>query len=60
MNNKTVIVKVIGRLPSTSENGNILIKLSESAAKKLNVRDEKFLVELTYSLPEEITQVNPN
>lgn len=60
MNEKTVTVKVIGRLPATSENGNVLIKLSESAAKKLNVLDEKFLVELTYSLPEEITSVNPN
>ena len=60
MNERTVVVKVVGHLPSTSENDNILIKLSESAAKKLNVRDEKFLVELSYSLPEEITRVDPN
>lgn len=60
MNERTVVVKVIGRLPSTSENENVLIKLSESAAKKLNVLDEKFLVELSYSLPEEITRLHSN
>ena len=54
MNNKTVSVKVIGKLPSTSGNENILIKLSESAAKKLNVLDDKFLVEITYTASEEI------
>jgi len=60
MNNKTVTVKVIGRLPSTSDNENVLIKISESAAKKLNVLDEKFLVEISYTAPEEITITGTN
>ncbi|MBA3649490.1 MAG: LysM peptidoglycan-binding domain-containing protein [Chitinophagales bacterium] len=48
MNNRTVSVKVIGKLPATSENHNILIKLSSSAAKQLGVLDAKFQVELQY------------
>ena len=52
MNHKSIKVKVIGKLPATSENENVAIKISESAAKKLNVLDEKFLVELTYMAPE--------
>jgi LysM repeat protein len=60
MNNKTVTVKVIGRLPSTSDNENVLIKISGSAAKKLNVLDEKFLVEISYTAPEEISLTGTN
>jgi rare lipoprotein A (peptidoglycan hydrolase) len=52
MNNKTITVKIMGRLPATSENENVLIKISESAAKQLNVRDEKFLVQLEYAVSE--------
>lgn len=48
MNNKTVTVKVIGKLPSTAENEHIIIKLSASAAKALNILDDKFRVELSY------------
>jgi LysM repeat protein len=48
MNGRTVMVKVIGKLPATSENENVLIKISGSAAKKLGVLDEKFLAELSY------------
>ncbi len=48
MNNKSVQVKVIGRLPNTPENENILIKLSGSAAQELNAVDDRFLVQLSY------------
>ena len=48
MNGKTVDVKVIGKLPVISENENIMIKISSSAAKKLGVLDEKFLVEVSH------------
>lgn len=48
MNNKTVTVKVIGKLPATSENEHLIIKLSASAAKSLNILDDKFRVELSY------------
>ncbi len=48
MNNKSLQVKVIGRLPNTPENENILIKLSGSAAQALNAVDDRFLVQLSY------------
>jgi LysM repeat protein len=48
MNNKSIQVKVIGRLPNTPENENILIKLSGSAAQALNAVDDRFLVQLSY------------
>jgi histone H3/H4 len=60
MNNKTIRVKVIGKLPDTGENKNILIRISESAAKQLNALDEKFLVEITYSAEELATVSGTN
>jgi len=60
MNNKTIKVKVIGKLPATSENDNVLIKLSQSAAKQLNALDEKFLVEVNYTAPEVISSAGTN
>ena len=48
MNGKTVTVKVIGKLPATSANEHVLIKISGAAAKKLGVLDEKFLVAIYY------------
>ncbi|MFI5135041.1 MAG: LysM peptidoglycan-binding domain-containing protein [Chitinophagales bacterium] len=60
MNNKTIKVKVIGKLPATSENENVLIKLSKSSVKQLNALDEKFLVEINYSAPELISSAGTN
>jgi LysM repeat protein len=48
MNGKTVTVKVIGKLPATSENEHVLIKISGAAANKLGVLDEKFLAAVYY------------
>ena len=48
MNGKTVTVKVIGKLPATSENEHVLIKISSAAANKLGVLDERFLAALYY------------
>ncbi len=48
MNNKTIQVKVIGKLPNTADNQNVMIKLSYSAAKELNVLDDKFLATINY------------
>jgi len=48
MNNRSVQVKVIGRLPNTPENENIAVKISGSAAKELNALDSKFLAQLSY------------
>ncbi|MGB3076363.1 MAG: LysM peptidoglycan-binding domain-containing protein [Chitinophagales bacterium] len=48
MNGKMVTVKVIGKLPATSANDNVMIKISGSAANKLGVLDDRFLAALYY------------
>ncbi len=48
MNNSSVQVKVIGKLPNTADNHNVMIKLSGSAARQLNVLDDKFLATINY------------
>nr|MBK9652150.1 LysM peptidoglycan-binding domain-containing protein [Bacteroidota bacterium] len=52
MNNKFVFVKVIGKLPNTGDNNNLVIKLSQAAANKLGVLDNRFQADISYSLIE--------
>lgn len=47
INNQITYAKVIGKLPG-AEDDNIMVKLSYSTAKKLNVLDRKVLVEMSY------------
>ncbi len=53
MNNKSVYVKVIGTLPETGDNENIIIVLSKAAVGMLGAVDQKFRVNLNYSIPKE-------
>lgn len=53
MNGKVITVRVIGKLPATSANENIIIKISGSAAKALGVLDDRFLVAVYYDHMEE-------
>ncbi len=48
MNGQTVYVRVIGALPETGENQNVLVRLSPRALQKLGTRDGKFRVETSY------------
>jgi hypothetical protein len=48
MNNKMIFVKVVGSLPATGDNENLIIKISKASAEKLGVRDRKFQCELSY------------
>lgn len=48
MNNISIFVRVIGKLPATGDNDKIVIKLSQSAYERLNAIDKKFLVNLSY------------
>jgi LysM repeat protein len=48
MNDKTIRVKVIGKLPDTDKAENSIIKISYSAAKAMDVLDDRFLVQLIY------------
>lgn len=48
MNDLSVFVRVIGKLPDTDENSNLLIKISKTAYDRLNAYDKQFPVEITY------------
>jgi LysM repeat protein len=50
MNSVSVYVKVVGVLPDTSENQNIIIKVSQSVTNRLNALDPVFQAELTYGI----------
>ena len=48
MNGQSVYVRVIGKLPNTGENNNILVRLSPRAVQKLGTTDSRFRVETNY------------
>jgi len=48
MNDLTVFVRVIGKIPATDDNKNILIKVTKVAYDRLGAIDEQFPVEITY------------
>lgn len=48
MNNRIIYAKVIGNLTESEVNEKVLIKLSAGAAERLNVLDNRFVVEITY------------
>ncbi|WP_375417694.1 LysM peptidoglycan-binding domain-containing protein [uncultured Hymenobacter sp.] len=48
MNGQSVYVRVIGKLPDTGENNNILVRLSPRAVQKLGTPDARFRVETSY------------
>lgn len=50
MNNRSIYVKVVGILPDTGDNTNLIIKISKAAAEKLEVIDPKFQASLSYGL----------
>jgi LysM repeat protein len=52
MNKRAVFVKVVGKLPDTGDNDNIVIKVSKASAEKLGVRDQRFQSELSYGINE--------
>jgi rare lipoprotein A (peptidoglycan hydrolase) len=48
---RQVTAKVIGKLPDTGNNENVLIRLSPAAFYKLNPKDIRISAEVTYYLP---------
>jgi LysM repeat protein len=52
MNSVAVYVKVVGVLPDTGDNENIIIKVSQSVTSRLNALDPVFQAELTYGVYE--------
>ncbi len=47
-NGQSVYVRVIGKLPPTGANENVVIRLSKRALQKLQVVDQRFRVEVSY------------
>ena len=47
MSKETIYVKVIGKVPTTDTQKDVILKVSSDAAAKLKVSEEKFLVEVT-------------
>jgi LysM repeat protein len=48
MNNKTIYVRVVGKLPDTGINDQVMIRLTPKAFDRLGIIDEKALVGITY------------
>ena len=48
MNDLSVFVRVIGKIPDTDDNRNVLIKFSKVAYDRLGAINEQFPVEITY------------
>ena len=48
LNNREVFVRVVGSLPDTGVNDNVVIKISRSAFDRLGAIDQRFRVEVTY------------
>ena len=48
MNGQSVYVRVIGKLPDTGENSNVLVRLSPRAVQRLATPDARFRVETSY------------
>jgi len=52
MNNRYVFVKIVGTLPDTGDNANIIIKISKASASKLEVLDAHFQAILDFATNE--------
>lgn len=48
MNNLSVFVRVVGKLPDTGVNDKVVLKISKTAFEKLNAVDSRFRVEVSY------------
>lgn len=48
MNGQVVYVRVIGKLPDTGANNNVIVRISKKAYQKLGAIDSKFRVEVSY------------
>ncbi|MCS6990620.1 MAG: LysM peptidoglycan-binding domain-containing protein [Chitinophagales bacterium] len=51
MNGRSVVVRVIGKLPQVQGNSDVIIRISQSAARQLNVLDERFIAHISYRIP---------
>lgn len=52
MSKRFVFVKVVGVLPDTGDNFDVLIKITQSAARRIGIIDARFRVEISYGVKE--------
>lgn len=50
MNNNSVYVKVVGVLPDTGDNENLICKITQAAAQRIGALDQRFTAELSYGV----------
>lgn len=51
MNGRRLTLKVLGKIPNLAEDMGVAIKITYSAARQLNLRDERFELKCTYKMP---------
>ncbi|MFK7907117.1 MAG: hypothetical protein AB8B69_18420 [Chitinophagales bacterium] len=51
MNGKSLTLKVLGKIPNLAEDMGVAIKITYSAARQLNLRDQRFELKCTYKMP---------
>jgi len=50
MNKRAVFVKVVGPLPDTGDNHDVLIKITQAAARRIGIVDSRFRVDISYGI----------
>ena len=50
MNKRAVFVKVVGPLPDTGDNHDVLIKITQAAARRIGIIDSRFRVDISYGI----------
>ena len=56
MNGRSLTLKVVGKIPNLAEDMGVAIKITYSAARKLNLRDNRFELKCSYKMPFKVTQ----
>lgn len=51
MNGRRLTLKVLGKIPNLAEDMGVAIKITYSAARQLNLRDNRFELKCTYKMP---------
>lgn len=50
MNKRFVFVKVVGPLPDTGDNHDVMIKITQAAARRIGIIDSRFRVDISYGI----------
>ncbi|MDQ3290907.1 MAG: LysM peptidoglycan-binding domain-containing protein [Bacteroidota bacterium] len=58
MNNQSVTVRVIGKLPEIGSNEKVIVKVSKRAYQRLGALDNRFMVEVQYEVADKVLSSN--